>query len=239
MISFIIPTKNEEKVLEHTLSSLGACTVPHEIIISDGKSTDKTLAIASQYTKKVVVYGGTEKQTIAAGRNAGALSAEGDTLVFLDADVTVPDISNFMRKVTEIFAHNKNIVALTVPFRVLESLETFPDRIMAAVVSFLYTVSNNILGLGAASGEFMVVQEKAFRKIGGFNPLLVAAEDQDLFQRLRKVGKTRFERTLCVYHTGRRAHQIGWPRLIGLWLANGLSQRFFGRSASKEWKEIR
>jgi GT2 family glycosyltransferase len=87
----------------------------------------------------------------------------------------------------------------------------------------------------------MVVRASSFKEVGGFNPRLVAAEDQDFFQRLRKIdkAKTHFESSLRVYHTGRRAHKIGWPRLISIWIANGFSQRFFGRSVSKEWKEVR
>ena len=77
------------------------------------------------------------------------------------------------------------------------------------------------------------------QKIGGFNEKFVAGEDHDLFQRLTKVGRTRFIKGLTVYHTGRRAHKIGWPRLLSIWLGNVFSFIFLKRSMSKEWKEIR
>ena len=37
---------------------------------------------------------------------------------------------------------------------------------------------------------------------------LAAAEDMDLFRRLSRIGRTRFESRLTVYHTGRRAHAV-------------------------------
>jgi len=84
-----------------------------------------------------------------------------------------------------------------------------------------------------------MVRANAFRRVGGYNERLAAAEDHDLFRRLRKIGRTRFEKTLTVFHTGRRAHAVGWPKLLLTWAINGLSVLIFKRSASKEWEEVR
>ena len=100
MLSIIIPTLNEEKSIEKTLQSIKELKdYDYEIIISDGKSKDKTVEIAKKYDAKVIVYEGTIRQTIGGGRNLGASIASGDFFVFLDADVTIPDINNFFKKV--------------------------------------------------------------------------------------------------------------------------------------------
>jgi len=39
-------------------------------------------------------------------------------------------------------------------------------------------------------------------------------EDAYMFRRLSTIGKTMIDPELTVLHTGRRAHQLGWPRLI-------------------------
>ena len=39
-------------------------------------------------------------------------------------------------------------------------------------------------------------------------------EDADMFRRLSTIGRTMIDPELTVLHTGRRAHQLGWPRLI-------------------------
>ena len=72
MISFIIPTLNEEKTIENTLRCLDAFSGEKEIIVSDGGSKDKTIEIASKYTNKIVIHKDSKRQNIAQGRNAGA-----------------------------------------------------------------------------------------------------------------------------------------------------------------------
>src|SRR5205085_1564372 len=86
MISIIIPTLNEAKIIGSTLRTLAATlTLPHEVIVSDGGSSDRTAELAAPYATTVVVYSGTGRQTIGEGRNEGAKLAAGDFLVFLDA----------------------------------------------------------------------------------------------------------------------------------------------------------
>jgi GT2 family glycosyltransferase len=84
-----------------------------------------------------------------------------------------------------------------------------------------------------------MVRAQSFKKIGGYNEKLVVAEDNDLFLRLSKIGKVKKIWNLKVYHTGRRAHQIGWLKLLFEWLTNYFSVLIFKKSISKKWKEIR
>jgi len=49
---------------------------------------------------------------------------------------------------------------------------------------------------------------------------LVTIEEADMFRRLSKIGNTINNPELTILHTGRRAHQVGWPRLIVMWLTN-------------------
>ena len=239
MISFVIPTKNEEKVIGKTLQAISEYSGAHEVIVSDGNSSDRTVAIAKERGASVVPHLGTKRQTISEGRNAGAAAARGEWLVFLDSDAHVPDPNAFFAKAIAAFSADPSLVALTCSLRVLPELETAMDRIVFGVMDLIYVFLNNVVGFGGAGGEFQMVRRDAFEKIGGFNPALVAAEDNDLFQRLAKVGRTRLDRSLVAYHTGRRAHAIGWPRLLCQWFSNYVSIVFLRRSASAEWTEIR
>lgn len=239
MISFIIPTLNEEKIIEKTLRCLKGYAGPHEIIIADGNSTDRTLTIAEKYADRIVRHEHNQRQTIAAAKNAGAKVARGEYLLFLDADMFIPDPDSFFHIILARFAKRRRLVALTVPLRVFPEMETLGDRIVFSAVNFLYQLLNNVFGIGAGSGEFQMVRNDAFKTIRGFNEMLVVAEDQDLFRRLRKIGATHLESELRAYHTGRRAHAIGWPTLLWQWFINAVSVRFRGRAAHKEWKVIR
>ena len=57
-ISVVIPTYNEEKNIRRTLFKLNHQTIPrddYEIIIVDGKSTDRTREIAEDMGARVII----------------------------------------------------------------------------------------------------------------------------------------------------------------------------------------
>ncbi|MEK7575253.1 MAG: glycosyltransferase [Patescibacteria group bacterium] len=240
MISIIIPTLNEIFVIERTLQGLlRSSKYRFEIIVTDGGSTDGTIEIAKKYADKVVIHNGLKRQTIGEGRNVGAFEAKGKYLIFLDADITIIDIDTFFDTVLKFISAKPEVTAFTGHLRVLAKHETFSDRIFFSLVNFIHLVQNNFLKNGAASGEFQVIRKDMFEKLGGYRTDLPAGEDQEFFRRISKAGKTHFHRDLSVYHTGRRAHKIGWARLLSLWVVNDFYVRFLGRSASKVWEEIR
>ena len=239
MISFIIPTRNEETVLERTLAALSAYAGPKEIIVSDGNSTDRTIEIARQYADQVIVHAGPARQNIAQGRNAGAFAARGDILVFLDADVIIDDIDTFFERALGYFK-NERISAMTVTCRVFPEDETFMDwLIFGAILPFSFYIQNNLIRTGGSTGEFQMVRANAFANIGGYDEGLVTAEDIDLFWRLAKQGRTLFPLDLAVHHTGRRAHIVGWPKLLRDWAVDFVSVILFRRSVTQEWEVIR
>src|SRR5262249_21706291 len=92
MISFIIPAHNEERLLGRTLEAIQAVAKelgePHETIVVDDASTDRTAAIAAEHGARVVSV---SHRQIGATRNSGGRAAQGNVLFFVDAD-TVPTI---------------------------------------------------------------------------------------------------------------------------------------------------
>ena len=241
MISIIIPTLNEEATIKKTLSTLreSLAGFPCELIISDGTSTDKTAEIARQYADNVIVYAGTTRQTIAQGKNDGAKVAKGDLLVFIDADITVPRADAFFKELTEFFEKRKDVVALTMPVRPLPGVTTFTDKIGMGIFNIFYRIFNNVLRSGNSSGEFQMVRADKFRSIGGFREDLPSSEDNDLFRRFGKIGRTFFYPKLNVFHPCRRAHAIGWPLLIWKSLRSGTTVMVSGKSPYKEWEVVR
>lgn len=241
MISIIIPTLQEEKVIASTLSGLKAFhSIPHEIIVSDGGSSDQTVAIARQYADRVIVHDGGMRQTIAQGRNAGARAAEGEFLIFLDADCTIENPDAFFSAALAHFAADPRLVALTAYLRVLPSEETLADKLIFGLMNFATRIRNNVMQKGdAPGGEFQMVRRAAFESVGGYRGDLVTREDRDLFARLAGIGRILTDPELTVFHTGRRAHNVGWTRLILLFFANTISFRLRGKLVSKEWKPER
>ena len=238
MISFIIPTKNEEKIIEKTLLCLSEYIGEKEIIISDGQSTDKTILIAKKYAK-IIEHKSASGQKISEGKNMGARNSHGEYIVFLDADVYIPNINSFFQKAESLFKSDKNLAGLTVSIRVFKNQETFADKMVFLIFNFYNLILNNYFGIGAATGEFQMIRKDVFQKTGGYNENLVASEDYEFFRRVGKIGKTYFAKNLLVYHTGRRAHKIGWLKLLTQWVLNGFFVLLIGKSYSKEWKVIR
>ena len=101
-ISIIIPTYNEEKVLFDCIESLGFQTfTDFEIIVVDDGSNDKTLQILSNLRSgiKDLRFYGQKHKGAGAARNLGAGHANGEILVFVDADMTFDE--NFLQKLVE------------------------------------------------------------------------------------------------------------------------------------------
>lgn len=239
MISIIIPTYNEEKTIDNILSLFQSkLTIPHEIIVSDDFSTDKTVDIAKKYNC-IVLCPKSKHITIAANRNEGARKAQSDILVFMDSDVYINDPDKFFTRAISIFDNNSNLVALTGKLRVIPKLETFADKIIYIIFNYVHHIKNNIFHTGEASGKFQMIRKNAFNKVGGYREDLVSREDADIFQRLTKIGETRYEPSLIIFHTGRRAHNIGWPKILYIWMRDAFWVTITGLSASKEWRPIR
>jgi glycosyltransferase involved in cell wall biosynthesis len=241
LFSIVTPAYNEEKVLGKALTDLRErlTDFSYEIIISDDGSTDKTAEIAREYADKVILSPDPTIHLIPKTRNRGGQAAEGKYIMFMDSGVFIEKPNEFFKRVVDNFEKDPKLVAQTVKLRVFPELATLSDRFIFWVVDVVFVFLNNIIGSGGASGKFMAVRREAFEKIHGFDERMAVAEDNDFFWRLAKIGKTRIDWSLLAYHEGRRAHALGWPKLLYQWARNAWSVKFSGKSADKEWKPIR
>jgi glycosyltransferase involved in cell wall biosynthesis len=239
MISIIIPTYNEEKIVGETLTKLRRkLTLPHEIIVSDDNSTDKTVEIAREFADKVVTFSKLPRLSAGEVRNRGVAVATGEFLVFIDCGSFIEDPDAFFTEALLNF-RKKKIVGVSAKVEVLPEIASTLDDVISGVLNNGYWFLNNVIHIGSAWGKFMMVRREAFDAISGFRPDLAAGEDIDFFYRLSKIGRTHFDRDLIVLHPNRRAHQIGWMNLLLIWTRNTLYLIFLGRSYSKEWRPVR
>lgn len=239
VISIIIPTLREGPFLERTLKNFDRLQTPHELIITDGGSTDETLAIARKYTDKITIWEEERRQTFGEAKNVGAALASGTFFVFIDADVIIPEPEKFFAEMLGAFEKNKKLVAMTVPLRPYAENHSWIDAFCSAPLNWFFIISNNLFHSGNSSGEFQMVRAEAFKKIGGFGERLAAGEDNELFRRLATQGRTLSYWRLCVRHSLRRPHKLGWLRTYYIWIKNGISVSLRGRAAYKEWSVVR
>ncbi len=88
LVSVIVPTLDEERVLSSLLDHLAGLAGHFEFVVADGGSTDATVACARAHAlapRVVEATGGRARQL-----NVAAKSARGDLLVFLHDDSRLP-----------------------------------------------------------------------------------------------------------------------------------------------------
>ncbi len=89
VISVIIPSYNGEKYIKETIKSIQAQNFPHEIIVVDDISTDKTVEIAKEMGCKVIVNN--EHKGQMAGKNTGIKASTGNYWLTIDQDDLLVD----------------------------------------------------------------------------------------------------------------------------------------------------
>jgi glycosyltransferase involved in cell wall biosynthesis len=213
-----------------------------ELIVSDGGSTDRTLAIAEQHADIVVRHDDSQRrQTIAEGRNQGAKAASGSVLVFINGDTVPRDLQMFAECLSA-FAHRTGryarASALACPVGFHPKDQRVADRLFHLVYN-TYVRFLSWLRIGAGRGECQVVRREMFERVGGYRQELVAGEDFDLFARIGLRGRVLFAHELHVIESPRRFRKFGYLRVLFSWTINALSVMFTGRSSSDEWEPVR
>lgn len=84
MLTCVIIAKNEEKTIERAIASVGFCD---EIIVVDDNSTDKTALVAAHAGATILTH--VLDNDFAAQRNYALEKAEGDWILYIDADEEV------------------------------------------------------------------------------------------------------------------------------------------------------
>jgi len=241
LISLIIPVYQEEKIIETQLKRFPIelrRKYNFELIVSDGGSTDRTVEIAQEYADKVVVHNRNYRQTISEGRNRGAEVAKGNFLVFLNADSYPADIDSFFKFIRNWAADPSSPAALACYVSGFPDEIIFKDKVFYAFHNG-YVAFLNSIGLGMGRGECQIVNRNVFFQVGGYNNILVAGEDFDLYRRINKIAKVNFESNLIVLESPRRFRKYGYLKTIWYWTLNALTVIFCGKSVSQEWEVVR
>lgn len=168
LISIIIPTYNGEIFIRECLKSIAMQTVPHEIIIVDDMSQDKTVYIAKEMDAKVIVNDVHKGQV--AGKNTGILNMEGEYFLTIDQDDRLkPDA--LMNLLNEIKCNDSQIV--------MANLEDFPQT--DDDIPFCHKGPFRGILTGA-----VLFKKEVFDIIGLFDESIVTGEVIDLIDRCRK-----------------------------------------------------
>jgi len=197
MISIIIPARDEEKYIGYCINSIkNQDYKDYEIIVVCNACRDNTHNIAKKYTKKVYNI---KKGSVSAARNYGAKKANGDILVFLDADSIVT--KTLLLKVEN--AIKKGYVG--------GICETWPIE-KSFRSNILWFLDNYVIKtFYPMPGGLTFCRKDVFP---GYDEHLKIAEDTYMISNLKKKGKIKFLRNAYVRTSMRRHEKLGYFNVV-------------------------
>jgi cellulose synthase/poly-beta-1,6-N-acetylglucosamine synthase-like glycosyltransferase len=218
-VSVIIPTYCEEETIEGCLKSVNNQKFDGgriESIVVDSHSPDNTRDVAGNCADKVVdmfVRG------VGRARNAGARIADGEILLFLDADTYLE--RNFVAEIYRAFS-DPRVVCVSGILKNLEKLEPL-DKLFA--VSH-YGFTNKLAELSARLGLPLFpsvccsARKSVFLKVGGFREDIACAEDITFSREMGRVGKCMVSNKATAYTSVRRISKLGKKQMYSMYFKN-------------------
>jgi len=174
-LSVIVPTLNEEPHLLKLLERLKQAS-PHELIIADGGSTDRTVAVAELAGARVI----SAPQGRASQMNLAAAMATGEFLLFLHADtLPPPDYPQVISRVLQ----SPGTSAGAFRFALAGDLAGAP--LIESLVHLRCRLQGTPYG-----DQGLFIRRRIFRHLGGF-PDWPVLEDLHMVRRLKRLGPVR------------------------------------------------
>jgi rSAM/selenodomain-associated transferase 2 len=218
-LSVIVPTFNEEAVIEATLRRAVEALSPCELIVADGCSRDRTVANALPYAPVLTL-----EMTRGAALNHAAAIATGDVLLFLHAD-TIPPVG--AAAAIERALQDAGVVGGA--FRLRFDYPGRLSRSMSSLVNLRSSLLNTFFG-----DQALFVRRDVFMCAGGFMDWSLM-EDLEILARLRAHGRLALLDEEVVTST-RRHRRNGWVRTIGtVWIMTLLHRLGVSSQAMSQW----
>jgi len=180
--SIIIPTLNEENFLPDLLGDLVKQKLTdYEVIIVDSHSEDKTEEEARKFHLPLRWYE-IQQRNVSAQRNFGTKKAQGQYLVFLDADARIDP--SFLKNLQKIIFKKKGLIFIP---SIITRKHDPQYKTIFNLMNLLIEVSQN-LNKPISSGGSMICEKNFFHLIGGFEKEILFCEDHHLVQKARRWG---------------------------------------------------
>lgn len=183
--SVIIPTLDEEKYLPQLLNDLIDQTYEGkiEVIHVDGQSTDKTVAVAQKFSDKLnIVTVIASQKNVSHQRNLGAEKANGEWLLFMDADTRIGPA--FLDGLKYQLAANPKLSVFTTQLTTDEQQRG--DRAIEIAFNLGLELAHQF-GKPSAFGALIGVNYLVMKKVK-FNPEIKVLEDSFFVREATKKG---------------------------------------------------
>lgn len=195
--SVVIPAKNASKTIGRCLDAIYSNNnVDFEVMVVDDGCTDDTIEVASKY--KLMVLKNSVHSGVSGARNTGAFASKADVLVFIDADIVVPEKS--LLKISEKM-RSKGVDAVVGMLAEKTGFNNFFSQYKNLWMQ--YTFGNLPDNISLIFSSIAAIKKDAFLRSGGFdiNYKSPNVEDNELGIRLCQLGNTIIlDKTLQVEH---------------------------------------
>ncbi len=237
----VVCAHNEARHLPACLHSLLAQTrLPDELLVINNASTDATGAVARQIPGVRVVD--EPRKGLVIARETGRRQAQGDLLVYVDADCRAP--LTWLARVVGRFERDPSLLALSGPYRFYDwdwwgrTLVRAYDFTLAPATQVLVKY---VLRLGTIfyGGNF-AVRRAALDAIGGFDTTIeFHGEDTNVGRRLFEIGKVTLNYDCFLYTSARRYVAMGKGQVFRLYVRNFTSELLHRRPKDTTHVDVR
>lgn len=213
-VSIIIPCYNDETGIQDTLNSLTFQNYPKdlwEVIVVDNNSTDNTAEVARSFQSripKLQIIFERSRQSSYAARNRGIEAANGEILVFIDADMTVQrdwlkrGVLHIVQKRGDYIGCRIEMVTRYNPPTIWELLDQKTGFDVQAYIQRGFTVTASLF-----------VRRSVINEVGMFDERLISGGDREFGNRVKEHGFTLYyDDENVIYHPTRASLKAFWKK---------------------------
>lgn len=229
-VSVIVPMRNSDTTILHTLESLNKQNYPiSKIIIVDNVSSDNSVEVVEEYRRRnkkipISLIRHKKNKGVGASYNEGARIAKSKLLIFMHSDSNLPTVNELSKlmipmKDEKVIASYSTII---LPAQVWETYNFWQKCLFAR------TVGTKNPGL---NGKFDCIKKEIFISLGGFDDfnfgedIGIGGEDADLHVKLKNKGKVVLSNARVIH-----LHYLGKKYSLYNWIKNRkLLARTYGR----------
>ncbi|MGH1335040.1 MAG: glycosyltransferase family 2 protein [Aureispira sp.] len=190
LVSIIIPAYKAANYIEETINSVLQQTYQNlELIVVDDGSPDHQSDLIWPFVEadKRVQYIQQPNSGVSVARNNGFSHSKGEFIAFLDADDVW--LSQNLEKKLALFAQDKELGLVHSDLAVIDSHSALTGETKSGKAGYILDDLLAWKGTCVPTPSSILVQREVVTKVGGFDPHLSNAADQEFFFRVAKVYK--------------------------------------------------
>jgi glycosyltransferase involved in cell wall biosynthesis len=224
MITFTVPTYNEERYIAKCVKSLFAQSGRVEVIVADSHSTDRTAKIAEDLGAKVLFD---PRGNTGRSRDKAMRAGKGEILVSCSADAYYPQ--GWLEKITApIYARKADAVIGSIYIDGENLIEKAGGHL---INEFIFPITS-LMNIVYANADNLALDREFYHRIGGF-PHVMTGEDTMLVRNAKKYGRVLYNKDAAALTSPRRMRNWGYFKYALFHTRNFIEANILNRTHGK------